>query len=1026
MRIYKFLPQGLKLNLAVFGILSVLLFLHSNLYAQDISHEIKGRVTSGSDDEPLIGVSVNLKGTNISTVTNDAGLFSLKSNNASGVLVFSYVGYETKEESISGRTTINVRLKSMATTLDQVVVIGFGQKEQREVVSSISTINADQIDNRPVTNAFQAMTGQVPGLTISVSNGGPGDLPTINLRGIGSITAGSEPLFVIDDFPTTQRNFESLDPSDIASISVLKDASATAIYGSRGSNGVIIVTTKKGKTGKPKISIRADGGVSYVPRSSRMEVLNAKEFVQYYTEFYTNQGAPVPNAIKNYDGTVDTDWQDEIYKVAPFQKYHISASGGTSDFDYYLSAGFTENDNVIMESWQKKSSFRVKGRYHPGKIISFGMNLAANFNNFKKSSDIGPTNFHGNAGYLAVLAPPIAPVKDDDGNYTDIRKYLGWGQAYANPVELINNYSDKTDLFRSINEIDVAITPVRGLTIKSMFGVDFGSDRGKVVYVSPGPRNGLASQSTLSLNQGQRISWLSQNTFDYKWTLSENHKFSVLGGVTYQSENAQGIRVGISDFGVMPPTSIGFGNISNLSGSNSFSGNNLISYLGRLDYGYKGKYLISASGRRDGSSRFGSNNRFSNFGSIALGWRLSEEAFLKESDLISDLKLRLSYGLTGNNQIGDFSARSTLNTTDVTIGNSLLKGVESGTPGSPQLTWEKANEYNIGLDFSLLDYRINASVDLYNRETSSLLLSKDLPASTGFTSILTNIGKMSNRGIEVSLNASPIRSNNVEWSIGGNFAMDEEKVLDINDAPFINMFSQVIMHVKGKSLYQIQSVRALGILMPGETPPKAQPNAKPGDVIFEDVNGDGSISSFQGPDGVLLGSSHPKITYGFNTNFRYKQLNLSMLFQGQAGGVVQDFGLIQVGTPFQSANMSKEFWYTGRYIDDTNTGDGKTPKPGRFLASAAGAGTVSSMGIQSTKFLRLTNLTLSYNLPEQVYKKLGLGKMQVYSSLENLFTITPYIESNNPDKMVAGIQSLTGILTQPIPTIWTFGINVSF
>lgn len=995
------------------------------VYKKRIVFGISGTVVDDKG-EPLIGVNIQVKGTNKGTATDLEGNFTLDDIDEYAVLVVSYVGYQTLEVPVAGKSNLKITLLSDSQLLDEVVVVGYGRREQREIVSSVSTIGKNQLEMRPITNSLQALNGRVPGLRIAVTGGAPGQLADINIRGIGSISAGSAPLFVINGFPSTHRNFESIDPSDIESISVLKDASATAIYGSRGSNGVIIVTTKEGGSGLPQISLRVDNGVSYVPNSSRQDLLNGEEFVEYYTEYFNNIGAPIPNSVKDWDGKIDTDWQDEIYRVAPFQKYHVSASGGNSDFDYYLSGGYTNGENVVKASGLNKYSFRLKGTYHPSKIITLGLSLASNFDNFRNGSDIGPTNFHGNAVNLANLMPPIIPIRNEDGSFTNPRQYLGFGSTLANPIQLLEQYSDKNHLFSTINDMFISINPIEGLSMKSMFGIDYGSNRGSTTYNSPGARNGLPSQSTLNFRQSQRLSWLSQNTVEYKWGIGENHKFNTLGGVTVQSDKLDGINTGISDFGILPPIALAFGNLSNLSASNSFAGNNLISYLGRVDYNFKYKYLISIAGRRDGSSRFGINNRFSNFGSVGLGWRLSEESFIRNIEFVSDAKLRLSYGITGNNQIGDFSARSTLRTTNVTFGNLLLKGVETGTPGSPQLTWEKAQDINIGLDLSFLHYRISSSIDIYDRNTHSLLLSKDLPRSTGFTSILTNIGKMRNRGLEMTLNALIIDQKDFEWSVGGNFAMDQEKVIDINDAPFVNQFAQVIIHVAGKSLYQIQSVKALGILMPGDPTPKAQPNAKPGDIIFHDANDDGKISSFLGPDGVLLGSDHPKIIYGLNTNIKYRNLNLSLLLEGQNGGVVQDFGLIQVATPFQNTNMSKEFWYTGRYKSESQPGDGKTPKPGRFLASGNGAGTVSSLGIQSTDYLRLNNITLSYDFNQNLYSKIKLKGAQVYTSIENLFTITSYIESNNPDKTVAGVRSFTGIINQPLPTIWTFGINAKF
>jgi hypothetical protein len=434
---------------------------------------------------------------------------------------------------------------------------------------------------------------------------------------------------------------------------------------------------------------------------------------------------------------------------------------------------------------------------------------------------------------------------------------------------------------------------------------------------------------------------------------------------------------------------------------------------------------MSASIRRDGSSRFGINNQFNTFGSVAGGWIISEEPFMQNINVISNAKIRASYGYTGSNQIGDFAARGLLVADNVALGNALLKGVHNGAPGNPDLTWEKSKQLDVGLNLGFLNDRITANLDYYRNITSSLLLNRNLPISSGFEGYLTNIGRMKNAGIELSAKALIVDNRNFQWSLGGNLTHDREKVLNIGGAQNIDLFFGVITDVVGKSLNQINAVKAIGIVQPGQHP-KAQPNAKPGDVLYLDKNGDGQISSFLGPDAVMYNGNHPNFNYGINTSVKYRNLNLSVNLQGQAGANTEDFYLIQIAVPFNQVNLSKKFWYDGRYISASQRGNGRTPKAGAFQTSANGVGTVSSLGLQSTNYLRITNATLSYNLPVKIFDNSGIDQVQFYTSVENLYTFTKFIGPNNPQHTSYGVFSLTTRPNQALPRIWTFGVNFKF
>jgi TonB-linked SusC/RagA family outer membrane protein len=983
---------------------------------------VSGKVTDAQTGKSLSGVNILVKGTTTGAFTDENGHYKLEVSSLQDTLRFSFIGYETKNVSIGGRTTVNITLQPTVFSGQQLVVIAFGEKKQKNLVSSVSSIKSDRLQSKPITSFSQALNGTTTGLHVATTSGTPGDLPTITIRGKGSITAGTNPLFVVDGFPTDQRYAESINPNEIESVSVLKDAAATALYGSRGANGVILITTKQGKKGESHITVNASGGITYVPPNAREKLLNAKQYVQYYTEFYSNKGMSVPDAIKNWDGKTNTNWQDVIYRKAPFQKYNLTASGGSSKVNYFLSAGYTDSKGAVIATGQHKYTARLKIDYHPSEHVDIGLNIAPDFNTFKHSSDIGAD--FASAVSLANMLPPILPVKNPDGTYAT-QSQLGYGLNLANPVALSKNYLAKSDLFRSIGQMHISVNLLNSLTIESRFGVNYGTNRDETSYNPQAPRNQLPPVSTLSITQLQDVGWLNQNTIKFKQEVAENNTLGILAGFTIQSDKVKTLNASANDFGSIGPKALAFGSTSSLTANNTFAGNTLISYLGRLNYAFKNKYLLTASIRRDGSSRFGINKRFSTFGSIAGGWVISDEPFMQNLEAVSNAKIRASYGYTGSDQIGNFAARSLLITENVAMGNEQLKGVHNGAPGNPNLTWEKSKQFDVGLNLGFLNNRITAQIDYYRNITSSLLLNRNLPLSSGFEGYLTNIGSMKNAGIEISANAVLIRNKNFEWSVGGNLTHDREKVLNLGGADNVDNFFGVITDVVGKSLNQITSVKAIGIVQEGEHP-AAQPNAKPGDVLYLDANNDGEISSFLGPDGIMFGSNHPDFVYGINTNVSYKNLNLSVNLQGQSGAITQDFYLIQIAVPFNQVNLSKKFWYDGRYISSRKPGNGRTPKAGSFQTSANGVGTVSSLGIQSTNYLRITNATLTYSLPRKIFNQSRIDQLQFYTSVENLYTFTKFIGPNNPQHTSYGVFSLTTRPTQALPRVWTFGIKVKF
>jgi len=1006
---------------------------------------VSGKVTDAQSGDPLPGVNIIVKGTTIGTATDVNGSFNIETRN-DAVLVVSAIGFSTQELQVGGRTSIDISLSPDINQLSEVVVVGYGTQEKRSLVGAVSKISSDRIEGRPIASAEQALAGLTPGINVAQPGASPGDLATINIRGIGSISAAYSPLFVIDGYPTDQRNFAAINPRDIESIEVLKDASATAIYGSRGANGVILVTTKSAREGKSQINVGVAVGVASIPESARIDLLSGQEYVDYYTESFTNRGLAVPSYITDWDGT-DTNWQDVVYQKGAFQDYNLSATGGTEKTSFLISGNYIDQEGTVIGEGQKKYSARLKVDFRPSSKVSFGMIAAPNITNIRRSSPAPEDGTDwASLNSLAYLLPPIVPIYRDNGSYAlpaDL-SILGPAGSLANPLELADQYSRETQLFRLLTNSYVSIEFLKGLTFRTSIGLNFAADKAQTYYTPTGPRFTLPNTSTLNLGKSQELGWLSETTLNYKKVIND-HSFDLLVGYTAQQNEYESLNSNVNSLAVNGPILLSLGDTKTLTSTNGITENTLTSALGRLNYSFKGKYLLTATVRQDGSSRFGANNRYKTFGSIAAGWLMSEEGFIQNMDFISSLKIRGSYGTTGSNGIPDFIARPSLNPVNQAFGNNLLKGVFNGDPGNANLTWETSTKLDIGLDLSLMSNRINLVFDYYNNETTDLLLSRSLPLSSGYAGTLTNIGSMRNSGFEAMIDATIFQSKDFSFSLGGNVTNNKQEVLSLGGANELFNFFGALRTVVGGELQQMRGTKAIGVVQAGDVLP-AQPTAVPGDIRFEDFDGNGRIGDFLSGDGQLLGDPNLDWLYGINATLRYKNFELFTLLQGQAGGSVYDFYLIQVGTDAQGVNLSKEFWYDGRYVSPSQTGDGKTPRAGALLATggAAGVGFVSSLGVQKTDYLRVRNITLSYSIPGNFSEKYRIHSARLFTSVENLYTFTKFI-GGNPDArrnsiggpgLIGGSRlggtydgrelGLTSVPSLPLPRTWTFGVNFSF
>ena len=1000
---------------------------------------VSGRVTDETG-QVLPGVTVLLKGTGNGTTTNAEGVYRLSAPAATATLVVSYVGYLSQEIAVGGRSVIDVKLTPGDKTLSEVVVVGYGTQEKKDLTGAIATVGSKDIQRLPVSGFDQALKGQVAGLQITNTSGAPGGNTSILVRGISSITGGNDPLFVIDGFPVNNAGvgnpLNTINPNDIESIDVLKDASATAIYGSRGSNGVIIVTTKKGKSGKAKIELNAYTGFQQLAK--KVPLMDAQEYAAWVIEarnasYLDNvAGASVndPNSkrassyqipviFQDPSKLTTTDWQDAIFRTAPITSYQLSASGGTDNFRYALSGGYFNQQGIIISSGLKRYTFRAN---LDGKLtdkLSVGVTLAPSY------TDQNDVNAEGHYGALGILSaaqsmPPYIPVYNPDGSYSSYVTATEGQPSLANPVQIANEYKIHPTQFRLLGNAYAEYAFLKDLRLRVTFGTDLNSAKRRTW--TPNTIN-PSNPSTATAFDIEDNSWLNENTLSYKKQIGV-HSFDVVGGFTAQRAYSSTVTATANNFPDNLVPNINGGTVT--SGGESTQIYTLLSFLGRVNYAFRDKYLVTATLRRDGSSRFGANNRWGAFPSASVGWRVSEEPFMKGQQLITDLKLRASYGLTGNNAIGNYRAIGQLSSVRYIIGDALASGLGRSSFTNPELGWESTRQLDVGVDFSVLNSRLSFTADYYRKVNTDMLFTIQTPAVTGVTSAVVNLGKVENKGLELSLSSRNLVGA-LKWNTNVNITFNRNKVLEMsNDA------ERILSASGGRPAYAVTQVgypigsfygrRFLGIFRTEQEANeyKPQPNAHAGDVKWKDVDGNGIIDA---NDREVIGSPFPKYYFGFNNSFSYKNFSLDIMTSGNVGQQVYNNSFYLNNSGVQN---NAQYIYDNRYISPDKPGDGLF---GRAIRGGKNDNTqYSSVYLFDASFLRIRNVTLAYSLPNALMNRLGIGSARVYATATNLYTFTKYL-GYDPETNISG-DNLTsfGLDFGAYPQARTisFGVNLSF
>jgi len=1025
---------------------------------------VSGRV-SDEAGAGLPGVNVSVKATTRGTTTDGTGAYRLAVPDGSAILVFSSVGYARQEVALGNLTTLNVTLKADVQSLGEVVVVGYGTQNRRDLTGSIASLNTKAIRDQPVTNIVEGMAGRLPGVLVQQTTGAPGTSPSLKVRGLGSISAGNGPLIVIDGQPLNSGGLNNpgglnlLNPNDIESIDVLKDASATAIYGSRGANGVVMVTTKRGKSGQSRVNFDYYTGVQEV--SKRMDLLNSQQFAEFSKEAFNTAylervpGAKItdPNSARpagqryryprgefagvNFDDPASLayyDYQDLIFRQAPISSYQVSGSGGSERVQYALSGNYLKQDGIIKRSDLNRYTFRSNVDAQLTSKVKVGLSFSPSYSIENRINSDGHWASNGVIN-AAISQVPFVPIYGPDGvTYTSQAAYAApydW-PGITNPVANITELDNKASTLRLLGNAYAEWNVWKTLTYRATLGADLTYFRQNQFQTSAIPLNQLLPPNinTGSSYTSQNINWVTSHTLNYTFELGSSHRFGALLGLEAQKNNFEESRVNANAF---PNDVVRTVNAGTIVGGTSFQDQwSLASYFGRVNYAFKDKYLFNASIRRDGSSRFGANNRYGVFPSASVGWRVLEEPFMKGIDVLTELKIKASYGLSGNNAFqnsngspNNYPAIGTLSKDNYVFGSALSNGLATSTIGNDNLTWEKSRQTDVGLELGLWQNRIFLTVDYYSRITTDLLLAVQVPTLTGFSSATRNIGKVENKGMEFALSTRNLRGA-FTWNTDFNLSFNRNKVLALGPTgdPIRSGsgVGETNITAIGQPLGSFFGYRQLGVFRDQadlDTSPRFA-DARPGDVKYADVNGDGKIDA---NDRTSIGNNQPDFIYGLTNSFSFKGFDLNVVIQGVQGG--QILNLSRRFFENLEGNANSLTTVLNRWQSPQQPGDGITPRAN--TRSTGNNNQVSTRWVESASYLRVRNVTLGYNVPAALMERIKVQTLRLYVGVQNAFTASKYL-GYNPE--VSGYEGpLTGGVdygSYPLPRTYTVGLNLGF
>lgn len=997
------------------GILIFLLGLSLPLFAQNV--EIQGSIMDETN-QPIPGASVLLKGTTIGVAADIDGRYTISAP-STGTLVFSFIGYSPQEIPVGNQSTIDVTLLPDLSDLEEVVVVGYGTVRKSQLTGAISSVGSREITELPITDARQALQGRAAGVDVTQAGSKPGAAPQVRIRGRRSFNAGNDPLYVVDNIPIV-GDMTDFNPQDIASMEVLKDASATAIYGSRGANGVVLITTKRGESGKTKVSWDSYYGLN--TSLGRIENFNGEEFADYkresrrtsgeYPEGPNNPEADEaifePNELESIALGRSFDYIDALTRTGSIQSHNISVAGGSDKTTFFVSGNFFKDVGVVKLQDYSRYTFRANVDHKINDKIRIGTSTLGTY------SERNGENFNPLGG--ALQENPLGKTFNDDGsiNFQPTQDGLR-----TNPLSEIvpGAHGDLTKRYRIFNSIYGVYEIIPGLSYRINFGPDIAVRRSGR-FIGRWTNNRRGGDPTGSVSEEFQFNYTLENIINYTRTWNDTHTFNFTGLQSLQSDNREFSTINVLG---IPVESQLWHRLNDASQITSASTNliqwTLFSYMGRLNYDFRGKYMATLTLRADGSSRFGENNRFGYFPSVALGWNISDEQFVQNSNFIDQLKLRASYGAIGNQGIAPYQTQPLLARTSYAFGDNPAFGYMPGTIGNPNLRWETSTTANAGLDFAFLQGRIAGALEYYVTTTSDLLAPQPLPNSTGFGGFITNVGKTQNRGIELSLSTINIDKGGFRWSTDFIFTRNREEILELSNGDDIGAGRFI-----GEPITVFFDWNKIGIWQSDQEDLANSFSDQVGEIRIEDTNGDGRITA---DDRQVLGSPVPDFAGGITNRFSYKGIDFSFFLFGRVGSMIRSAfhtgGFNALAGRYN--NLAVNYW-----TPDNPTNEYPRPNQNQEFPKYS-----SSLQYFDGTFLKVRNINVGYNLPSTVASRLGMESLRIYSSIQQPFIFSEYRTVHkgiDPETFIDAEQGVEGGVINsniaPAVTQYTFGINARF
>ena len=966
--------------------------------------EVRGIITDKTG-EPLIGVSVTVKGTGKGTVTDMNGKWVLSVSEGS-VLNFSYIGYSAETVKVGKSNSYNISLSEDNQLLDEVVVIGYGSMKRKDITTAVSVVSTADIDERPIIDAAQALQGKAAGIQVVQPSGAPGEGMSIRVRGATSVQASNEPLYIVDGMPND--NISSLSPADIESMQVLKDASSAAIYGARAANGVVLITTKRGKVGNPQVKFSAYVGLSQLGK--KIDALNTEEYKDLMKELkkYSNVAPTIPDSEKRY-----VDWTDMFFKTGLNQNYQLSVSNGTDKLRYFVSGGYTNEQGIIEKASFRRYNFRANIDNQHTKWLKMALNFA--YTN-TKGQEVNQSRSSMRAGSIlsVINTPPFMQQWDNEnpGQYDE----NAYGSRILNPLAA-NSADNITSADYLKGSLGFTFDILKGLQFKSTFGIDLSNNHWDYFLDPKSTSDGRGTKGRVEESYSRNIEWLFENILTYDFSLKK-HNFSLMGGATQQHAQYNGAWLAGFDLADSYP------NIHSISAANqidkdacgsSASAWSLASFLGRIAYNYDSKYLLTMNFRADGSSRFAPGHRWGYFPSASAGWRVSSEKFMEPlKNVIDDMKLRIGWGMNGNQSgIGNYSYLASMSASKVAPTTENLYPGLAITPYSAantELTWEKTMQWNAGLDLTMFDSRVTLSVDAYYKKTKDLLLTVSLPDNVNLPGGITrNDGEMVNKGMEFSVSSQNLKGA-FQWNTDFNISFNRNKLTKLG---LNKIYYYAEMYETRESAVILKEGIPLGTFY-GYVSEGVDPET--GNIIYSDLNKNGSLDP---GDRTEIGCAQPDFIYGMTNTFSYAGLNLSVFLQGSQGNDIFNASRIDTEGMFDFRNQSKavlDRWKRPGMITDI-------PRVGNIENSHN-----STRFVEDGSYLRLKTVTLSYDFNKKWLKKMRLSKLQAYVTGQNLLTLTKY-SGYDPEVNAYGADAVAQGVdygTYPQSKALIFGLNVEF